>query len=67
MEATSLDESIQNLNSKVEKLESKIASLCLGRRILMDLLIEQENMKNYEIQKLELEIKRLNRIIKKRH
>ena len=62
-----MDESIQKLYLKVQKLENKITSLRLGRRILMDLLIDQENIKNREIQILSHEIKRLNRILKNRH
>lgn len=62
-----MDESIQKLYFKVQTLESKITSLRLGRRILMNLLIEQENAKNQQIQILKHEIKRLNRILKNRH
>jgi len=59
-----LDESIENIKLRVQKLENRINSLRLGRRILMDLLIEQENTKNEEIRRLTNEIKRLKRILK---
>lgn len=59
-----LGESIENIKLRVQKLESRINSLRLGRRILMDLLIEQENAKNEEIRRLTNEIKRLKRILK---
>lgn len=59
-----MDEGIESINLKLQKLEDKIISLRLGRRILMDLLIEQENAKNQEIQKLTHEIKKLKRILK---
>jgi hypothetical protein len=59
-----MDIDSDNLHSKLQKLENRITSLRLGRRILMDLLIEQENAKNQEIQKLTQEIQRLNRILK---
>lgn len=59
-----MDENVQILYLKIQKLENRIISLRLGRRILMDLLIEQENAKNQEIQKLTHEIKRLKHILK---
>ena len=59
-----LVESIENIKLRVQKLENRINSLRLGRRILMDLLIEQENTKNEEIRRLTNEIKRLKRILK---
>ncbi|HHX23755.1 MAG TPA: hypothetical protein GX723_07065 [Thermoanaerobacterales bacterium] len=49
---------------KVKKLEDRIYTLRLGRRILMDLLIDQENKKNKEIQKLTQEINRLNNLLR---
>ena len=52
-----MDESIEIIKLKLQRLEYRITSLRLGRRILMDLLIEQENTKDHEI-------KRLKRIIK---
>ncbi|HHY71408.1 MAG TPA: hypothetical protein GX519_07180 [Thermoanaerobacterales bacterium] len=59
-----MDEDIQILYSKVQKLENRITSLRIGRRILMDLLIEQENVKEQEIQKLTQEINRLKYSLK---
>lgn len=49
---------------KIKKLEDRIDALRLGRRILMDLLIDQENKKNKEIQKLTQEINRLNNLLR---
>lgn len=49
---------------KVKKLEDRIYTLRLGRSILMDLLIDQENKKNKEIQKLTQEINRLNNLLR---
>lgn len=59
-----MDESIEIIKLKLQRLEYRITSLRLGRRILMDLLIEQENTKDHEIRRLTNEIKRLKRIIK---
>jgi hypothetical protein len=59
-----MEEDFNILYSKLKKLENRITSLRLGRSILMDLLIEQENAKNKEIEKLNHEIKRLNFILK---
>ena len=61
-----MEEDFNILYSKLKKLENRITSLRLGRSILMDLLIEQENAKNKEIEKLNHEIKRLNFILKNR-
>lgn len=61
-----MEEDFNILYSKLKKLENRITSLRLGRSILMDLLIEQENAKNKEIEKLNHEIKRLNLILKNR-
>ena len=40
-----MEEDFNILYSKIKKLENRITSLRLGRSILMDLLIEQENAK----------------------
>ena len=57
-------ESIESIKIKVKILEDRVNSLRLGRRILMNLLIEQEHSKNLEIKRLTNEIKRLKRILK---
>lgn len=54
-----IDNEIQQLRLKIQKLEARITSLRLGRRILMNLLVELENSKNLEIKKLNHEIQRL--------
>ncbi|NLZ54667.1 MAG: hypothetical protein GX892_16310 [Thermoanaerobacteraceae bacterium] len=59
-----MDENIEIIKLKVKNLENRINSLRLGRRILMDLLIEQNNKKNEEIKRLTNEIKKLKRILK---
>jgi len=59
-----MDENIESLKLKLARLESKINSLRIGRRILMNLLIEQESIKNEEIKRLKNEIKRLKRILR---
>ena len=60
-----MDDKYAELQMKIQKLEQKISSLRLGRRILMDLLIEREKIKNIEIHKLKQEIKRLKRKLKR--
>jgi len=59
-----MDESVDSIRLRLKKLESTIDSLRLGRRILMNLLIEQEMEKKAEIRRLTNEIKRLKRILK---
>jgi hypothetical protein len=59
-----LNDSVESIKLRLEKLQSRINSLRIGRRILMNLLIEQEIAKNEEIRKLTNEIKRLRRILK---
>ena len=54
-----IDNEIQQLRFKIQKLEARITSLRLGRRILMNLLVELENSKNLEIKKLNHKIQRL--------
>ena len=56
-----IDKDIQQLQLKIQKLENRITSLRLGRRILMDLLVELERSKNLEIQRLNREIQRLKK------
>ena len=60
-----MDDKINELQMQIKKLEQKISELRLGRRILMDLLIEREQIKNNEIYKLKQEIKGLRRRLKK--
>jgi len=55
------------LLSKIKNLEEQIASLRLGRRILMNLIIEMERSKNQEIASLKKEIKELKRHFNKCH
>ncbi|MFY9312438.1 MAG: hypothetical protein WAP28_11810 [Tepidanaerobacteraceae bacterium] len=59
-----MNDSVESIKLRLEKLQSRINSLRIGRRILMNLLIEQEIAKNEEIRKLTNEIKRLRRILK---
>jgi len=64
-EVIAVDDKINELQMQIKKLEQKISELRLGRRILMDLLIEREQIKNNEIYKLKQEIKGLRRRLKK--
>ena len=59
-----MNDSVESIKLRLEKLQSRINSLRIGRRILMNLLIEQEIAKNEEIRKLTNEIKRMSRILK---
>lgn len=59
-----MGENTKHLELKIKKLEEQIASLRLGRRVLMNLLIELEESKNKEILSLKREIRRLRRRLK---
>ncbi len=59
-----MNDSVESIKLRLEKLQSRINSLRIGRRILMNLLIEQQIAKNEEIRRLINEIKRLRRILK---
>lgn len=60
-----MDEKYRELQVRIEQLEQKIKSLRLGRRILMNLLIETEQAKKREIHELKRQIKRLKQRLKK--
>ena len=62
-----MSEEIYHLKTKIKKLEEQVQSLRLGRRVLMNLIIDIEKAKNLEIALLKKEIKALKHSLKKCH